>query len=63
MKLLDLIEQKVRLEAMIKIDSEWEINEKLKLYSEQLGSNVHVEHLQNELDRANDTLKLGTKNI
>lgn len=56
MKLIDLIEQKVRLEAMIKIDSEWEINEKLKLYREQLGSNVHVEHLQNELDKAHDVI-------
>ena len=56
MKLLHLVEQKVRLEAMIKIDSEWKINEYLKLYREQLGSNVQTQLFQNELDQAHDAI-------
>jgi len=56
MELVNLVEQKVRLDSMIKIDSEWQINEYLKLYREQLGSNVQTQLFQNELDQAHDAI-------
>ena len=55
-KLATLVEQKIRLDAMIKIDSEWQINKNLQLYREQLGANIEAQHFQHELDKAHDAI-------
>ena len=55
-KLANLVEQKVRLEAMIKIENEWNINQSLTLYREQLGANVQEHYFQDELDKMHDAI-------